>query len=168
MIQLKPDTLIGNCVGYSVVAGVGVGLAVQQVFTAVQTVLPADLAPLGSAMVAFLQTFGASVFVFVGNTILVEELKQARIPGVDVLKVVSTGVTTFMNSVPPSSQLALRQAYAGALRDVFVMGAVTAGLAFIASFGLGLNKSKRVTSQKPQSHERDASDAEMVLSADKL
>lgn len=89
LITLSPQTSLGNWVGYLVVSGFGVGLAIQQPFTAVQTVLPSDLAPIASTMVTFFQTFVGSVFVFVGNTILVKGLMAAKIPGVDVLKVVT-------------------------------------------------------------------------------
>ena len=142
LVTLDPHEPTGNWIGYFIVAGFGVGLAVQQDFTAVQTVLPFEHVPIGTAAITFSQTLGGAVFVYVGNTILIEELREDKISGVDVLKVVSAGATAFEQMVPPASQATLRLSYSHALRDVFIAGAVMAGLAFLTSLGLEMRTVK--------------------------
>lgn len=62
---LQVDTSSSMWIGYEILTSVGLGMAVQQGFTAVQTVLPLEDVPIGTAAVVACQSLGGAVFVSV-------------------------------------------------------------------------------------------------------
>lgn len=123
-------------IGYEVLTSVGIGIAVQQGYVAVQSVLSLEQIAVGSALVSAFQSLGGAIFVSVGNTVLLNELYDAALPGVEIDAVIAAGATGFRSLVPEERIPALLNVYNDALRKVFLMGILFSGLAFLAALGL--------------------------------
>ena len=140
LCTLEVDTPTGKWIGYSIIIGLGMGIAVQQGFIAVQTVLsPQDVA-IGTAAVTFFQSLGGAVFVSIGDTLVITRLERAassmQLKGVDVRAIVEAGATEFVEVTPPSQLPILLQVYNDGLRWVFICAAALYACAFLASFGI--------------------------------
>jgi hypothetical protein len=138
---LNIDTRASHWIGYEVLTSAGLGMAIQQAFTAIQTVLPLEEVLLGTAAAVASQSFGGSVFVSVGNTILQNPLLSANnahmIPGVEIRVVMTAGATFFRSLVPPAPfQLCLSCAIQRC-EKVFVAAIRMAGLGI---FGYGMER----------------------------
>jgi hypothetical protein len=124
-------------IGYEILASVGIGMAIQQGFTAVQIVLPLDEVAVGTAAVVAFQSIGGAVFVSVGNTILLNTLQDAvnsdELPGVSVAAVISVGASGLRKIVDPSELSALLDVYNHALQKVFIAAIPMCGLACLGS-----------------------------------
>ena len=140
MTTLQINTPSAMWIGYEVLVAAGLGMAIQQGFIAVQTVLPLNQVPIGVAAIASFQSLGGSIFVSVGNSILQNALLNAssshEIPGVDVHRVISAGATMFRSFVPADALPALLNVYNTALQKCFTAAIPLAGLAFVAALGL--------------------------------
>ncbi|KAL2072957.1 hypothetical protein VTL71DRAFT_10281 [Oculimacula yallundae] len=119
-------------IGYEILASAGIGMAIQQGFTAVQIVLPLEEVAIGTAAVVAFQSLGGAIFVSVGNTILQNTLSSARIPGVDIQAVIDAGAADFRSHVPAEHLPQLLEVYNDALRKVFTAAIPMAGLAIVA------------------------------------
>ena len=136
LCTLAVNTDSPKWIGYEVLISVGIGMAVQQGYVAAQSVLSLEHIAVGSALVSAFQSLGGAIFVSVGNTVLLNELYDAALPGVDVDAVIEAGATRFRALVPMERIPALLDVYNEALRKVFLMGIVFSGLAFLAALGL--------------------------------
>ena len=149
-------TSTGTWIGYEILVSAGIGMAIQQGFTAVQIVLPLDEVAIGTAAVVAFQSLGGAVFVSVGNTILQNSLIAAghdgKIPGADILSVIDAGAAGLRDSVPAADVDALLDVYSGALRKVFIAAVPMAGLAVVACLFLEFRSvnDKKGTSGDPK------------------
>ncbi|PHH50104.1 Efflux pump roqT [Ceratocystis fimbriata CBS 114723] len=123
-------------VGVQLIAGTGVGCGLQLPVMAAQSVLDmADVAT-GTAIMVFLQTLGGSVFVAVAQSVfaqaLTKKLEQA-VPGVDAEMILKVGATAVKDLGTEGDVRLITVAYSEALREVFLVCAVTAGVSTIGS-----------------------------------
>ncbi|KAK1977919.1 major facilitator superfamily transporter [Colletotrichum cereale] len=91
----KPDIPPGAWIGYQVLYGLGSGLCMQTPLVVVQTVLPAEEIPLGTALVMFLQTLGGAIFISVAQNIFTNELRAglARdLPNINATAIIDGGI----------------------------------------------------------------------------
>lgn len=95
LTTLELDTGPPKWIGYQAICGFGIGLGLQLPLIAVQTVLDQSEIPLATALVMFMQLFGAAVFVSVGESVLTNRLvtHANQIPGVDAVAVANSGAT---------------------------------------------------------------------------
>ncbi|QSZ33142.1 hypothetical protein DSL72_002728 [Monilinia vaccinii-corymbosi] len=137
---LNTSTMSSQWITYEIISAAGFGMAIQQGFTAVQTVLPLEKIPIGTAAVVASQSFGGAIFVSVGNNILQNQLiassKDGRLPGVDIQAVLDAGATGFRSVVDADQLPALLTEYNGALQKVFIASVPVTILALIASLFL--------------------------------
>ncbi|KAF4636554.1 hypothetical protein G7Y89_g1533 [Cudoniella acicularis] len=123
--------------GYTVLAGAGVGIGMQQGVVAVQSVLPRDSVAIGTALVLFVQSLSGAIFVSVGNSILRNELSMgldtAKLPGVDIPKVLSAGATAVRQLVPDAELGAFLSIYNSALQKVFIVAVPLAGVSLLGA-----------------------------------
>jgi hypothetical protein len=133
---IGPGTASSRWVGYEILASVGIGMSIQQGFTAIQIVLPLDEVAIGTAAVVAFQSLGGAIFVSVGNTILQNSLLSAadhnELPGVDIDAVITAGASSFRNVVPAEYLAPLLVVYNKALQKVFTAAIPMIGLAFIS------------------------------------
>ena len=134
------DTPAGKWIGYQILTSAGLGIAIQQGFIAVQTVLSPDQVSIGVAAIVCFQSLGGAIFVSVGNSILQNGLLSAatsdQLPGIDIQAVITAGATQFRSIVPPDALPALLVAYNSALQKVFIAAIPLSGMAFVAALGL--------------------------------
>jgi hypothetical protein len=133
---LEPTTASSKWLGFEVLSAAGFGMAIQQGFTAVQSVLELEDVPIGVAAVTAFQSLGGAVFVVVGNDVLQRELRRYSVPGVDIDAVMEAGATQFRSIVEPKLLPALVDAYNTALQKVLIVAAPLAGMALVGAFGL--------------------------------
>lgn len=136
MSTFTPESYHGYWIGYQAIAGIGIGLGMQQPLIAVQTVLDISVVPIGTSVIIFVQTLGGALFVSVGQNIfsnkLVSGLKQYA-PGIDPLIVLKTGATSIQQTIDKADLPGVTLAYNNALTQTFLVAAVMAALTIIGS-----------------------------------
>lgn len=156
---ITPTSSVGTWIGFEILASAGIGLAIQQGFSAVQIVLPLDEVAIGTAAVVAFQSLGGAIFVSVGNTILQNDLLSAshhnKLPGVDIQAVIKGGASEFRHRVPPEAIPQLVAIYVRALQKVFVAAIPMAGLAFVAAMFLEWKsvKGRRLADEEAQARQ---------------
>ena len=137
LATFKPTTSSSTWIGYEILVSAGLGMAIQQGFSAVQTALPLEEVPIGTAAVVASQSCGGAIFVSVGNTLLQNHLlsksTQNAIPGVNVRAVIELGATNFRNHVPAEALPKLVKLYNDSLQAVFIAAVPLCGVAFLCS-----------------------------------
>jgi len=100
----SPNSGANAWIGYQVLAGIGMGMALQQPNIAAQTVLPRKDASMGVGLMILGQTLGGAVFASVSQNVidtqLVKNLMEHPITGLDPVAVVNTGATNLRKLVP--------------------------------------------------------------------
>ena len=128
-----------NWIGYHVVIGFGFGLGLQLPLIAVQTVLDMSEVPSATALMIFLQLFGAAIFVSVGESVLTNKLISyisQNVPGVDAVAAASAGATNIRKVIPAEYLMGVLQVYNDALTQVFKIVLVMACLTTIGSVAI--------------------------------
>lgn len=136
LTMLSTDTGV-EWTGYEICISAGVGMAVQQGFSAVQIVLPMDDVAIATACIVAFQSLGGAVFISVGNNLIQNHLLSAEregiLPGVDMEAVISAGAVAFRDVVAPEQIPALLEVYNEALRQAFIAAIPLCGLAVIGA-----------------------------------
>ena len=134
---------------YQVVSGLGLGLAEQVPFIAVQVVLPDADMPTACALVVFSRCLGGAVGLSVASNLfsgeLIRRLKQAQGTGlgqglgqglVDVSTIQDAGAKDLEGTVPPDALTFVRKAFGYAIAKAFIMPIAVAGISLLLSFGM--------------------------------
>ena len=126
----------GHWIGYQIITGLGIGLALQVPIIAAQaSVGPADLSSV-TAMILFCQTIGGAFFVSAGQTALTNVLitkLSVYVPGLDPSVVVSTGVTQIRASFAPDEVAGIILSYMDGLKVSYAIAIAAAGVATLIS-----------------------------------
>jgi len=137
LATLNEHTSSSKWIAYEFLISAGLGMAIQQGFSAVQAILPLEEVPIGTAAVVASQSLGGAIFVSVGNTLLQNHLLDANsdriIPGVNVRTVIELGATRFRDVVPAADLPVLIKLYNDSLQAVFIAAVPLCGVAFICS-----------------------------------
>jgi hypothetical protein len=123
MSTFTPSSATAAWVCYQLMNGISRGMIMQQPITAVQVNLPKNRLAIGTALIAFCQNLGASLFVSLGQTNFENSLRPALAkfaPGVDAIKIISVGATSYRTVVPEYSVPGVILAYNQALTATFV------------------------------------------------
>ncbi|KAE8312613.1 major facilitator superfamily domain-containing protein [Aspergillus transmontanensis] len=134
------DIPTGKWIGYQILVGAGVGAGFQIPMTAVQTVLPPEDIPVGTAAVMFFQTLGGALFIAVGQSVfqngLIDGIREYA-PTVDPRAIVGAGATEMRHVLAALGQLdqldAVIRAYMSGLRDAYRVSLALALVALLAS-----------------------------------
>lgn len=122
----KVDSPQSIWVGYQVINGIGVGFVYQIPNLAMQAVLPKRDAPIGFAVSLFGGLLLSSVFISVGENVLVNQLvsRLSALTGspIPAALIYGSGATTLLSQLPENLQAAGLVAYNDSLRVVFQMG----------------------------------------------
>lgn len=137
LTTLNVNTATGTWVGFEIIAAAGLGMAVQQGFSAVQASLSEDDIPIGTAIVVGSQSLGGAIFVSAANTIFQNRLISSDTSGIfqdlDLRSVLATGITSFRSFVPARDLPIAITLYDRSLQGVFILAAILCGLAFVCS-----------------------------------
>lgn len=140
LTTLKVDSSSGKWIGYQIIYGLGSGFGFQQVTIAAQTVLEPKDIPIGVAMCMFVQLFGGSLFVSVGQNVfsnhLVPAIQAKNIPGLNPQIIVQTGATELRKIVAAEYLPALLEAYNGALVKTFQVALIISCVATLGMVGM--------------------------------
>ncbi|KAG0650946.1 Aspyridones efflux [Hyphodiscus hymeniophilus] len=136
MYTFTPETNHSMWIGYQAIAGIGIGLGMQQPLIAVQTILDISQVPIGTSVIIFLQTLGGALFVSIGNNIfnnkLVQDLAKYA-PSIDPNIVLSTGATSIQHSIDKADLPGVTLAYNNALTQTFLAASIMAALTIFGS-----------------------------------
>ncbi|KAL1847040.1 hypothetical protein Plec18170_008816 [Paecilomyces lecythidis] len=98
LCTMRVDTSAGRWIGYEIIAGAGFGAAIQQYFLAIQTVLPAEEVPIGTALLLLIQNISGAIFVSIGSAMIrnrlasgLESRPESSRP--DIMAILSAGAT---------------------------------------------------------------------------
>lgn len=135
----KPDTGSPTWIGFQALAGIGVGLGMQQPLIAVQTVLDIKDVPTGTSVLIFLQTLGGALFVSVGQNVFTNKLisgLQEYAAGLDPRIVLSIGATSIQSVTPPQYRDGVTIAYNDALVRAFIVATALAAASLLGSLAM--------------------------------
>ncbi|KAI9744653.1 MAG: hypothetical protein M1818_002182 [Claussenomyces sp. TS43310] len=144
----EPTTSHAAWIGYPCLFGFGVGLGMQQGLIAIQTVLTLDDVATGTALLSFVQTLGAAVFIGVGQNVFSNELIKGlsqQIPGFDASAILSAGATELTSIGINEKYLPLvLRAYNDALRDCYYAAVAMACATMVGAVLMPWNSIKAV------------------------
>ncbi|EJU00927.1 MFS multidrug transporter [Dacryopinax primogenitus] len=136
LYTLDIGTSTGQWVGYQVIAGVGIGIAIQIPITAAQARVPmSDLAPV-TATVLFFQTIGGALFISAGQSIFTNQLLKTvarTVPSINPTLVIATGATDLHSVFSADVLPAILHAYMDGLKDVYALAVACLGIAAVFS-----------------------------------
>ncbi|GKZ77762.1 hypothetical protein AnigIFM56816_000545 [Aspergillus niger] len=128
---------------YQILAGLGIGAALQVPIIMNQATVDASDMSTMTSITLFFKCLGASVFMQTGQTIFLEKVKR----NLDMMTVadvnpnqILTGGLVRVQAIDSASSIALRTAYLGGLKDVFLLVAALSGLAALLASLMGRYK----------------------------
>ncbi|KAI4156057.1 MAG: hypothetical protein LQ340_000568 [Diploschistes diacapsis] len=134
---LDIGTGTGKWIGYQIITGVGIGLAIQTaVIVGQASVEAADLSTV-TAMILFAQTIGGAFFVQAGQSAFSNQLLTdvpTTAPGVSPERVLATGASDLRTVFDAQQLPGVLEAYMSGLRTAYAIGIALGGVAFIVSF----------------------------------
>ncbi|KAI4696805.1 uncharacterized protein J4E88_000984 [Alternaria novae-zelandiae] len=147
-------------IGTQIVVGFGVGCTMQHPNIAVQTILPKEDVPTGTAVLSLFQTLGGAVFTAVGQNLYIHKFSSGleQIGGLDPQKILDAGATNLTGGVTPAIKALILAAYNDSLtHGTFFAALVIACLAIPAAVGMEWRsvKAKPDTSVQRHDEKRD-------------
>ncbi|KAF2464016.1 MFS general substrate transporter [Lindgomyces ingoldianus] len=139
MTTFTPDNGSNQWIGYQAMAGIGVGLGVQQPLIVVQSVLPLSQVSIGTSLMYFLQSIGGAIFVSIGQNVFANKLATdlaKYVPDLDPTIILQSGATSLQQSVPPQQLPLVQLAYNNAITRAFLVATVMASLTIIGALAV--------------------------------
>ena len=129
--------------GYQVVTGLGIGSGFQIGVLVIQTVLPQEWVPVGTACVQFFQALGGAIFIAVAQTVfqngLIDKIRAGNL-GIDPTIFINSGASEVKDVLEGMGRLdaldAVLEAYMKGLRNTFYISVACAGCAFFCALAL--------------------------------
>lgn len=129
--------------GYQVITGLGIGSGFQIGVLVVQTVLPQEWVPVGTACVQFFQALGGAIFIAVAQTLfqngLIDELNKGN-SGIDPHIFINNGASEIKSILERMGRLdaldTVLEAYMTGLRNTYYISVACAAFAFLCTLGL--------------------------------
>ncbi|KAI0017069.1 MFS general substrate transporter [Xylariomycetidae sp. FL0641] len=137
---------------YMVINGLGIGMAQQLPYTALQAVLETEDVPTGNAIAVFSYQLGGALGVAIGQNLLLSKL-MTSVPAhtnvVSPLQVIAVGATG-LDKISPTPEVLhdLRVAYSAAVRDPLILSLAAAVFAFPFSCAMERLNIKKVAKQR--------------------
>lgn len=135
LTTFTPTTGSPEWIGYQVIFGAGVGFGMQSAFTAVQTALPIEDIPIGTAIIMFAENLTAAIMVSVAQNVFSNQLVknlESGVPSIDASTILAAGATGIKNQVQPAFLGKVLVAYSKALTQTLCVGVA---LSCVAIFG---------------------------------
>ena len=154
MTTFTIDISEGKWIGFQIIAGYGVGCALQQPSLAAQKSLKKQDIPTGVSLMLFGQSLGGAIFVSISQTIFSNRLISgltSSVPGLDPAIVIGTGATDLRNVVSPQYLGPVLVAYNHALTTVFQAGVAIACFSIFGALAMEWKSVKKPENQAPGS-----------------
>jgi MFS family permease len=157
LFTLKVNSGAGPWIGYQIIAGLGVGIAVQIPFIAVQVVLPKNDMPSGSGLLGFFNALGGALSISIAQNIFASTLAKRleQLPNIDAAAVIAAGAANITSAISENQIGVVREAYDYALMRAFILPIAVGGGAFAASLVMEWRSVKENQSSGTQSGPRD-------------
>ncbi|GLB07779.1 hypothetical protein AtubIFM57258_003144 [Aspergillus tubingensis] len=143
LYTLNLDTLPRHWIPYQILAGLGIGTALQVPIIMNQATVDASDMSTMTSMTLFFKCLGASIFMQTGQTIFLDKVKRnlemVAVADVNPNQILTGGLVS-KRDIDSASSIGLRTAYLGGLKDVFVLVAALSGLAALLAFFVGRYK----------------------------
>lgn len=147
LTTLTPTAGSAAWIGWQVLFGLGMGLAIPQPWSAIQTALPAAQIPLGMTAVSFAVSLGAALSTSVAQNVFTNLLRRGLrdVPGVDADALIRQGATELRKNVPDAERAHAVDVYNFALTSTFWVCVAVVALGMVAALCMDWNS---VTSDK--------------------
>ncbi|KAJ9606145.1 hypothetical protein H2200_009106 [Cladophialophora chaetospira] len=142
-VSMDAYTPIATIIGFEIVEGVGAGLLFEPPLLAIQQGVHQDEVGTATSTQSFIRTLAISLGVIVGGIIFQQSmdlrrtvLQQAGLSStiLDNLSGKNAGANVNLaRSLPPAQELAVKQAFAWSIRNMFIMFTCMGAIAIIAS-----------------------------------
>lgn len=132
----KTDSSSAEWIGYQFIFGAGIGFGMQQTLVAVQTVLPADDIPIGTATMMFSQTLGGALFISVGQNIFTNQLIKnlhTVVPELDSSFVLTVGATELKKAIEGRLLPGVLSAYNLTLTQTFYVSVAAGAMSIVGA-----------------------------------
>lgn len=162
LTTLQVNISDARSIGYQVVYGWGLGMAMQSPNLAAQAVLGRKDAPVGMTLLIFTQQLAGAIFLSVGqnvlNTQLIEQL--SGLAGFDPSLLREIGATTLITALPESLRADVLHGYNEALRKVFQVALIMTCLVILGAAAMEWKSVKKEAAPEGRETDREKGSAE--------
>lgn len=140
LTQLRVDTSTVQWAATLVVTGIGMGMAMQLPYTAVQITLHDDDIPTGNAIAVLSYQLGGAIAISMGQTTSITTILAdlpKHLPGFSAQVLITAGAANLHSIAPdPRTLAALRVVWSGAIRNTMILSAALAAASVPCTLGL--------------------------------
>lgn len=139
LTTLRPDTGPEKWISFQILYGIGIGLAFQPPYIAVQTVLSNSMVPMALVMLSFAQQFGGIIILSVAQNVFLSRLTHnltTQVPGLNPNDVLGSGALGLIDRIPVEFRDQVLVAYNGALVNVFYIALGLTCLVVVSTLGI--------------------------------
>lgn len=152
---LQPDSPAGKWITYQIIYGIGIGLAFQPPFIAVQTVLEGSLIPAGLVLLYYVQILGGVIVVSIAQNVFLTKLVSylaTAVPQLDTSTILKNGALSLISSVSAGDKAKVLIAYNRALVDIFYISLGLSCVAVVCTLGI---EWKRIRNESENENENE-------------
>lgn len=131
---LKPDSGIGEWLGYQILLSVGAGLGVQNVLLVAQVAVPKVDMAMATSLLSFSQMLSGAIFLAAEQSVFQNQLVQnlhEQAPAVDPAFVIQIGAGMLRDKLSTDVLPSVIKAYNFAITETFYVGVAMAALSII-------------------------------------
>lgn len=136
LTTFSPSTPPSEWISYQILYGIGVGLAFQQPYTAIQTVLPESSVATGLVVLSFTQEIGGIMALSIAQNMFTNSLTRnlaKQVPGLDPGVTLKNGALGIRNIVSGEDVAGVKRAYNDAIVNVFYLALALTSLTMIGA-----------------------------------
>ncbi|RAL08035.1 MDR family MFS transporter [Aspergillus homomorphus CBS 101889] len=158
LTQLHPLTRTVQWAAYLVVTGLGLGLAMQLPYTAIQVTLTADDLPMGNAIAVLFYQLGGAIAIAMGQTVVLSTITEnlhGQIPGLTSHDVFAAGAANLRILAPTAADLELlREIWNQGIARTMILSAALVAAAVPFTLGMEWLNAKRVARAREAQEKR--------------
>lgn len=143
---LEPHSSPGKWISYQIIYGIGIGVAFQPPFIAVQTVLEKSTVPAALVLLSFVQILGGIIVLSIAQNVFLTKLVgylATVLPQLDGRIAMNNGALALIDSVPAAQRDKVLAAYNRALVDIFYISLGLSCVAVASTFGVEFRRIKQ-------------------------
>ncbi|GKZ28913.1 hypothetical protein AbraIFM66950_001871 [Aspergillus brasiliensis] len=170
LTQLHPHTRTVQWAAYLVVTGLGLGLAMQLPYTAIQVTLSAEDLPMGNAIAVLFYQLGGAIAIAMGQTVVLSTITEklnGQIAGLTSRDVFEAGAANLQALAPTAADLAfLREIWNEGISRTMILSVALVAAAVPFTLGMEWLDAKRVarSRQAEEEGEREIVKEKVVVS----